>query len=230
MMVKSENTSYRTQEKPVPHDPMPRQAPGGLKKSYLFIKRGIDIVGSILVIAGVLSWLLPVLAALIKLDSRGPVFFLQKRVGRGGKVFTCYKLRTMVVNRYADECPAGINDGRITGIGKFLRTTHLDELPQFFNVLLGVMSLIGPRPYMLMDEERFAALVPNHSFRNYVKPGITGLSQVKGFHEKGMDFHTLFSRYQWDSFYVRNASLWLDLRILRTTTHLFFTQKIGLWR
>ena len=201
-----------------------------LEKKYLVMKRGLDFTCSILVIGLVLSWLLPILAILIKLDSRGPVFFLQKRIGRRGKVFTCYKLRTMVVNGLADENPASENDTRITFAGRFLRVSHLDELPQFLNVLLGSMSLVGPRPYMLKDDHRFSALVPGHDFRKFVKPGITGLSQVKGFHDTGIDFQTIFSRYQWDAFYVRNASLFLDLRILGRTTHIFFTQKIGIWR
>jgi putative colanic acid biosynthesis UDP-glucose lipid carrier transferase len=201
-----------------------------LRKKYLMTKRGLDLICSILVIIGVLSWLLPVLAILIKLDSRGPVFFLQKRIGRGGKIFTCYKLRTMVVNGEADDHPALVNDVRITMVGRFLRASHLDELPQFFNVLMGSMSLVGPRPYMLMDNQRFSDLVPGHSFRLLTKPGITGLSQVKGFHETVTDKQIIFSRFQWDSFYVRNASLMLDLRILRRTTRIFFTKKIGLWR
>lgn len=201
-----------------------------LGKKYLLTKRGLDLICSVLVIVGVLSWLLPLLAVLIKLDSRGPVFFLQKRIGRGGKIFTCYKLRTMVVNQEADKYPASENDVRITMFGKFLRISHLDEIPQFFNVLMGSMSLVGPRPYMLIDNQRFSIIVPGHNFRNFVKPGITGLSQVKGFHERVADLQTIFSRYQWDAFYVRNASLMLDLRILQRTTHIFFTKKMGLWR
>jgi putative colanic acid biosynthesis UDP-glucose lipid carrier transferase len=201
-----------------------------LEKKYLVIKRVLDLTCSVLVIGLVLSWLLPILAILIRLDSHGPVFFLQKRIGRRGKVFTCYKLRTMVVNGQADEDPAAENDTRITLVGRFLRVSHLDEVPQFLNVLLGSMSLVGPRPYMLKDDHRFSTLVPGHDFRKYVKPGITGLSQVKGFHGTGIDFQTIFSRYQWDAFYVRNASLFMDLRILRRTTHIFFTQKIGIWR
>lgn len=201
-----------------------------LRKKYLLTKRGLDLICSVLMITGVLSWLLPLLAVLIKLDSRGPVFFLQKRIGRGGKIFTCYKLRTMVVNQEADEHPVSENDVRITMIGRFLRVSHLDEIPQLFNVLMGSMSLVGPRPYMLVDNRRFSDIVPGHNFRLLIKPGITGLSQVKGFHGSVIDMQTIFSRYQWDAFYVRNASLMLDLRILRRTTHIFFTKKIGLWR
>jgi len=199
-------------------------------RRYLLIKRGVDLFCSILVIGGILSWLLPLLAIAIKLDSKGPVIFLQRRIGRGGKVFTCFKLRTMIVNQHADDLPAARNDDRITRTGGFLRATHLDELPQFLNVMLGSMSLVGPRPYMLMDDQRFSELVPEHGVRLSVKPGITGLSQVKGFHNTEINFQTIFSRYQWDSFYVRNASLTMDMRILRRTTSIFFTQKIGIWR
>ncbi|HVV04894.1 MAG TPA: sugar transferase [Puia sp.] len=229
-MLKAENIPYRTLELPVPGDLKGRQAPGVLKRSYLLTKRGMDLTCSLLVIAGILSWLSPLIAVLIKLDSRGPILFLQKRIGRGGKIFTCYKFRTMVVNPYADERPCVENDERITRFGKLLRTTHLDELPQFLNVAWGSMSLVGPRPYMLTDDQRISMLVPGHNFRNYVKPGITGLSQVKGYHGGDMDIKILFSRYQWDTFYVRNASLPMDLRVISSTMRLFFISKIGLWK
>ncbi|HEY4205568.1 MAG TPA: sugar transferase [Puia sp.] len=229
-MLKADNITYRTLELPVPGDLKGRQALGGLKTGFLLVKRAMDLTCSTLVIGGILSWLVPVLAALIKLDSKGPIFFLQKRVGREGKVFTCYKLRTMVINPEADELPCEENDIRITRCGRVLRAAHLDELPQFFNVLTGVMSLVGPRPYMLADEQRMAALVPRHNIRNYVKPGITGMSQVKGCHDGDMDLNILFSRHQWDVFYVRHACLSMDLRIISHTIRLFFTQKIGLWR
>ncbi|HVU56824.1 MAG TPA: sugar transferase [Puia sp.] len=229
-MLKVDNITYRTLELPVPGDLKNGQALEGLKRNYLLVKRGMDLTCSMLAIAGILSWVLPVIAILIKLDSKGPVFFLQKRVGRGGKVFTCYKFRTMAVNPYADERPCVEDDARITRLGRLLRTTHLDELPQFLNVFLGSMSLVGPRPYMLTDDQRIAALVRGHHFRNYVKPGITGLSQVKGYHGGNMDIKTLFSRYQWDTFYVHNACPAMDFRILSHTTRLFFTQKIRLWR
>ena len=227
-MVKADHISFRTKGSHAPGDPSARQIPGGLKRRYLTIKRGVDLLCSLLVIGGILSWLLPLMAIAIKLDSRGPVFFLQRRIGRRGKVFTCFKLRTMVVNKHADDRPSSGNDERITTVGRFLRVTHLDELPQFLNVFFGSMSLVGPRPYMLTDHHRFSLLVPGHSFRNFVKPGLTGLSQVKGFHNTEIDFQTIFSRYQWDSFYVRNASLTLDMRILSRTMNIFFTQKTGI--
>jgi len=194
-------------------------------KNYLFIKRCLDIGVSALMIAGVLSWLLPLLALLIKLDSRGPLFFLQKRSGKGGKLFTCYKLRTMVVNRLADEAPASENDPRITRMGKILRKTHLDELPQLFNVLLGSMSLVGPRPYMMSDDRKFSMIVSNHYFRCLVKPGITGLAQVKGLHGVWPDERTVVDRHRWDAFYIRHVCLLMDLRIIRQTFLLIFTKK-----
>ena len=198
------------------------------KRNYFFFKRVFDGATAFLVIAGVLSWLLPVLALLIRLDSRGPVFFLQRRVGRGGKLFTCYKLRTMVVNIEADQCPAAEEDSRITRIGKFLRRSNLDELPQLFNVLFGAMSLVGPRPHMLSDCNKFSRVMPEYKFRNFVKPGITGLAQIEGFHGPATDFPTIFWRYQWDAFYVRNAGPLLDFRILRRTILLFLTQQMPL--
>ena len=188
-------------------------------------KRVLDVVVSGVMAVAVLSWFLPVMALLIWIDSKGPIFFLQRRVGRGGKVFSCIKLRTMVVNEQADELPAVEGDGRITRVGRFLRRTHLDELPQFINVLSGSMSLVGPRPYMLTDSYAFSQMVPGHRFRSFVKPGITGLAQVKGLHGAVADHQTVFNRYQWDAFYVRNVSFWLDIRILRRTLFIFLTQR-----
>src|SRR5579859_2065863 len=121
------------------------------RRFYFVIKRSFDLLLSAFVIAAILSWLLPILGLLIVCDSRGPVFFLQRRIGRRGKAFTCYKLRTMVLNPEADIRPATEDDERITRVGRFLRRANLDELPQFFNVLSGAMSLVGPRPYMVSD-------------------------------------------------------------------------------
>lgn len=192
------------------------------KKSYFFCKRAFDILVSSIFIVFVLSWLLPLIALMIKLDSKGPVFFLQKRTGKGGKGFTCYKLRTMVLNREADLWPAVENDRRITRVGAVLRKYNLDELPQFFNVLLGSMSIVGPRPHMIFDCNRFSFEVPGYKFRNLLKPGITGLAQVKGFHGPAVDTRDITLRYSWDAFYVRNANFLLDIRIIRRTVRLLF--------
>jgi putative colanic acid biosysnthesis UDP-glucose lipid carrier transferase len=187
------------------------------KRIYFASKRVFDIVLSTLVILLVLSWLTPLLAILIKLSSRGPVFFFQKRVGRFGRSFTCIKFRTMIVNSEADRCSASENDWRITRIGKFLRQSNMDELPQFFNVLLGNMSIVGPRPHMYADCREFSTVVPRYKLRSLVKPGITGLSQVKGYHGQVISMECIYQRYIWDVFYVRNAGLWLDMRIVAIT-------------
>jgi putative colanic acid biosysnthesis UDP-glucose lipid carrier transferase len=187
------------------------------KRSYFIFKRIFDVIVSFLFISLVLVWLLPIIGFLIKNDSKGPVFFLQKRVGRGGRLFTCFKLRTMYVNQQADNLPAMESDSRITPLGRILRKTNLDEFPQFLNVLLGSMSIIGPRPHMVFDCNRFSSMVMDYKFRNFVKPGITGLAQIKGFQGPVSHFEPIFLRYQWDAFYVRNASFLLDLRIIRKT-------------
>jgi putative colanic acid biosynthesis UDP-glucose lipid carrier transferase len=183
----------------------------------LLLKRGFDVIVSLIVMVGLLSWLLPLLAILIKLNSKGPVFFIQKRVGAFGKIFNCYKLRTMVVNEQADIRQAETNDPRITGFGMFLRLSCLDELPQFFNVLIGNMSVVGPRPHMLEDCNEFSKIIRSYESRNLVKPGITGMAQVKGLRGKTNSFFDVTHRYKWDMFYVRNLSLKLDMRILKLT-------------
>ena len=187
------------------------------KKTYLFLKRLFDIFFAACFLLLIGSWLFPVLALIIWIDSNGPVFFIQRRVGRGGKGFSCIKFRTMVVNKEANSKQAVVDDERITRIGHFLRNSSLDELPQFLNVLAGHMSVVGPRPHMHADCVRFSFLVSGYKFRNFVKPGITGLAQVKGFRGPTVDFGSVFHRYQYDAFYIRNCNFWLDMRIIRKT-------------
>jgi putative colanic acid biosynthesis UDP-glucose lipid carrier transferase len=193
------------------------------RKVYLFLKRAFDIFFSFLFIGFVLSWLLPIISLLIFFESKGPVFFAQRRLGRNGKPFQCLKFRTMIMNDEADEKQADDNDYRITRIGKFLRRTNIDEFPQFFNVFIGDMSIIGPRPHMLSDCTRFSFVIPAYKFRTLVRPGITGLAQVKGYHGPTIDYESIFTRYHWDAEYIRNANLWLDLQIISIT----FLQSIG---
>jgi len=185
--------------------------------SKRIIKRSVDIFLSSIVIVGILSWLTPVMALLIKLDSKGPVFFLQRRNKRGGKVFTCIKFRSMIENDDADLLQATADDERITKLGRFLRNHYLDELPQFFNVLVGDMSFIGPRPHMVSDNNKYEELVEHYDYRHKVKPGITGLSQAMGYVGETRNIQAMRDRVQLDIFYVRHWSLRLDLKILLHT-------------
>jgi putative colanic acid biosynthesis UDP-glucose lipid carrier transferase len=187
------------------------------RKKYLFFKRTFDILFSSLVILLVLSWLTPLLALLIKLDSKGPVFFRQKRIGKNGQFFLCLKFRTMVQNDEADERPAMENDERITRVGRWLRKTNIDELPQFFNVLSGKMSIVGPRPHMVADCIRFSFVISSYSFRSLLRPGITGWAQVNGYHGPTTDYDSIIIRYYWDAMYIRKAGIWLDIRIITKT-------------
>ncbi|MFM7079449.1 MAG: undecaprenyl-phosphate glucose phosphotransferase [Bacteroidota bacterium] len=184
------------------------------------LKRIFDIVFSSLVIIGLLSWLMPLLALAVKLDSRGPVFFRQKRTGRDNKSFWCYKLRTMYVNKESDEKQATRNDSRITKVGSFLRNTSLDELPQFFNVLLGDMSVVGPRPHMLKHTTEFSAEVDRFMERHKIKPGITGLAQSRGYRGETDDFEKLKNRVKLDLFYVNNWTFLFDIKIIYDTVRM----------
>lgn len=187
------------------------------RQTYLFAKRIFDIIVSLFVVVFIFSWLLPILYILIKLDSRGPVFFVQKRVGFLGRSFPCLKFRTMYVNDEANTQQATANDPRITRMGRLLRNSNMDEIPQFLNVLAGHMSIVGPRPHMYKDCNNFSRVVDAYKFRNLMKPGITGLAQVKGYRGPAQTFDMIFRRYQWDAFYIRNANFWLDLRIVHNT-------------
>ena len=180
-------------------------------------KRSVDIILSVLFITLVFPWLFPVIALLIKLDSRGPVFFLQKRNKRNGELFTCIKFRSMDKNGDADILPAGKNDKRITATGRFLRNHYLDELPQFLNVLWGDMSIIGPRPHMVSDNLKFDELIKNYDFRHKVKPGITGLAQIMGYLGPTENLQEMEARVNLDIYYARHWSAKLDLIILFRT-------------
>jgi putative colanic acid biosynthesis UDP-glucose lipid carrier transferase len=187
------------------------------RKKYLFFKRGFDLLFSLLVILLVLSWLTPIVALIIKLDSRGPVFFRQQRIGRKGNSFSCLKFRTMHPNEMADEQPATETDDRITKVGRVLRKINLDELPQFFNILIGQMSVVGPRPHMVSDCIRFSFVIPSYQFRHLMRPGITGWAQVNGFHGVIRDYESIIIRYYWDAQYVRKAGFVLDVKIIAST-------------
>jgi putative colanic acid biosysnthesis UDP-glucose lipid carrier transferase len=179
-----------------------------------FLKRLFDVVVSSILILGLLSWLIPLMAICIRIDSRGPLFFIQKRMKKGGRYFSCIKFRTMICNPEADTLAATENDRRITRLGQFLRNHHLDELPQLLNVLYGDMSLIGPRPHMIMDNMKFETLVDNYASRHKVKPGITGLAQVNGYVGCTANLDNMKKRVEKDMFYIRNWSFALDAKIM----------------
>jgi putative colanic acid biosynthesis UDP-glucose lipid carrier transferase len=184
---------------------------------YAAIKRAMDIAVAMTFILLVMSWVYPIVALLIKLTSKGPVFFIQKRTGYKGIEFDCFKFRTMYVNDDADTKQATSDDKRITLIGKFLRLTHLDETPQFFNVLLGDMSIVGPRPHMLYHTRYYAQTIPYYNLRHEAIPGMTGMAQVKGYIGEITMERELRKRVQWDIYYLKNRSVLLDLRIVLTT-------------
>jgi exopolysaccharide biosynthesis polyprenyl glycosylphosphotransferase len=194
---------------------IPLVAVNGRKAGSLYrrAKRCFDIIfslGALTVSAAPLA----VLALLVKLTSRGPAFFCQRRVGLHHREFTIYKLRTMVADAERDTGPvlADPYDARVTPLGRLLRVTRLDELPQFVNVLRGDMSVVGPRPERPEFTAGFVARVPGYAKRLTVKPGITGLAQVCGGYDT--DVHTKL-RYDW--MYLYRQSVWLDLRILLRT-------------
>jgi len=187
------------------------------------LKRTFDIVFSLVVIIFLLSWITPIIGLIIKIESRGPVFFKQTRNGIKFREFTCYKFRSMIENNDADIQQATKNDKRVTKIGKILRKTSLDELPQFFNVLIGNMSVVGPRPHMIKENERYSKSVDKFMVRHFVKPGITGLAQVKGFRGEIETDEDIINRVKYDIYYLENWSLILDLNIVFLTTINFLT-------
>ncbi len=182
------------------------------------IKRGFDIVFSLLVITLVFPWLFGIIALAIRLNSKGPIFFKQPRSGRKNKLFNCYKFRTMYVNQDSNVKQATRGDSRITKVGAFLRKTSLDEMPQFFNVLTGDMSVVGPRPHMLKHTEEYSQMIEKYLIRHFVTPGITGHAQVNGFRgETSSDPRLMRKRLEYDTWYMENWSFWLDIKIIYQT-------------
>lgn len=180
-------------------------------------KRAFDIFFSLIIIIFILSWLSPILYFFIKKESKGPLFFKQTREGVKGVLFICYKFRSMGLNRNADEIQATKGDMRVTKIGTFIRKTSIDELPQFFNVLKGDMSVVGPRPHMLSQSELFKKIVNKYMVRHFIKPGITGLAQVKGCRGEIKTDADIKNRVKYDIFYIENWTFILDLKIILMT-------------
>ena len=186
------------------------------------LKRAFDIVFSLGVVLFVFTWLFPLLALMVKLSSRGPVFFKQMRLGRDNKEFVCWKFRSMRMNKEADVKQATKDDPRVTKVGKFLRKSNLDEMPQFVNVLFGHMSIVGPRPHPLRLNDQYRDIIDKYMVRHFVRPGITGWAQVNGFRGETRTPELMERRVELDVWYLENWSFTLDLKIVvKTVTNMF---------
>jgi undecaprenyl-phosphate galactose phosphotransferase/putative colanic acid biosynthesis UDP-glucose lipid carrier transferase len=183
-----------------------------------FLKRSFDILFSTVIILTVFTWLFPIVMLIIKMTSRGPIFFTQKRSGINNKPFLIFKFRSMTVNPDSDKAQATRFDPRLTKFGRFMRKTSIDELPQFFNVLMGDMSVVGPRPHMLRHTREYSNLISEYLERHYILPGITGWAQVHGYRGETDTLHKMQKRVEYDIWYTENWSFLLDIRILFLTT------------
>lgn len=181
------------------------------------IKRIFDIVFSLLVIILILSWMIPIFGFFIKLESKGPIFFSQNREGFKGNYFKCLKFRTMVVNINSDIKWADDHDDRLTKFGKFLRLSTLDEMPQFLNVLIGHMSVVGPRPHPVNLNKEYCKKIEGFNKRHRFKPGITGLAQSKGYSGYISSYNDMRDRVKMDIFYFKNWNFFLDFKIVFLT-------------
>ena len=189
----------------------------------MFYKRCFDIVFS-LVACVAIALFIPIIALIIKLQSRGPIFFVQDRTGKYGRTFRCLKFRTMRTNGECNIRQCTKHDPRVFPFGRFLRRTNLDELPQFFNVLMGDMSIVGPRPHMLYHTDYYSKLIPHYMNRHFVRPGITGWAQVTGFRGETRELWQMEGRVRRDMWYINHWSLWLDLRIMVLTVKTIFVR------
>jgi putative colanic acid biosynthesis UDP-glucose lipid carrier transferase len=183
-------------------------------------KRAFDLVFSFLVIVCLLSWLIPIIALFIKIDSKGPVFYTQNRLGRDKRIFKVFKFRTMKTTEAdAEYKQATQDDDRVTRVGRFLRKTSLDELPQFFNTLIGNMSIVGPRPHPLKMNDTYKMLIKKYMIRHFLKPGITGWAQVNGYRGETKELKDVQGRIEHDIWYMENWNFWLDLKIIFLTVY-----------
>jgi putative colanic acid biosynthesis UDP-glucose lipid carrier transferase len=184
-----------------------------------FLKRSFDIIFSSFIIVFILSWLSILLFIIIKLESKGPLFYKHKRTGINYKAFFCYKYRSLTITQEIDGTYVGQDDKRVTRVGKFLRKTSIDELPQFINVFIGDMSVVGPRPHMLSYTDDYSKKINKYNFifRHNVKPGVTGLAQIKGYRGEIKLDKDIINRIKYDIFYIENWSLLLDIKIILQT-------------
>lgn len=188
------------------------------------LKRAFDILVSLMAII-LLSPVYIITAIIIKCSSPGPIFFCQKRTGKNGEDFVCYKFRSMKVNKDADKVQATADDPRKYPFGNFMRKTNIDELPQFFNVLIGNMSIVGPRPHMLAHTDQYGTLIDKYMVRHYAKPGITGWAQVTGSRGETKELWQMEERIQKDIWYLENWSFFLDIRIIwKTIVNILFNK------
>ena len=185
-------------------------------------KRILDLMVSAIVLLFILSWLIPLIAIIVKLESKGPIFFRQLRSGKNDKPFFCLKFRSMRMNDAADQVSATRDDPRVTRIGRFLRKSSLDEFPQFINVLLGEMSLVGPRPHMLKHSSEFSMMVAHYMSRQFLKPGITGWAQINSYRGEIRSREEIEGRVASDLWYFENWTIWLDIRIMFLTVYQVF--------
>ncbi len=180
---------------------------------YNFSKRVFDVGFSLIVLLLILSWIVPLIAIIIRFESKGNPFFTQKRVGKDKDIFTCFKFRTMRINS-TPEIQAHCGDNRVTYLGRILRYSGLDEIPQFINVLLGQMSVVGPRPHMIAHTEEFEMQIPEYCKRHEIKPGITGLAQIRGCRGEIEHISDLKARLKHDLNYINQKKLSLDIYII----------------
>lgn len=197
--------------------------------SYLgnrIVKRTFDVVFSSIFLLTIFPLVLLIFGTAIKMSSPGPIFFRQKRSGLQGKEFWCLKFRSMRVNADSDKVQATKNDPRKTKIGEFMRKTSIDELPQFINVLMGDMSIVGPRPHMISHTEQYSELISNYMVRHFAKPGVTGWAQVTGYRGETKELWQMQGRVERDIWYIEHWSFVLDLSIIvRTVTNAIHGEK-----
>ena len=192
------------------------------KNKNKMIKRIFDLIFSLFVLILIFPWVFILVAIMIKIQSPGPIFFLQERTGLDGKIFKCIKFRSMRVNDDADEVQATKDDPRKFPFGDFMRKTNIDEIPQFINVFVGDMSVVGPRPHMLKHTAEYSKLINHFMVRHFAKPGITGLAQVSGFRGETRYIDQMEGRVKKDIEYIENWTFLLDLKIIvKTITNMF---------
>ena len=206
-----------------------RQEPLSLKRNQIF-KKAFDVIMSSIVVFGILWWLYPLIGLLIKLTSKGPVIIRQNRIGIDGTQFKCMKFRTMVSDKSAEKGLSYLtskDDSRITWIGKVLRKTNLDEFPQFLNVLMGDMSIIGPRPLPIKEDHEVRQKLKRYPLRQFIKPGVTGYAATNGYRGSTPDMELMQKRVDLDIWYIENWSFGLDLKICLITIWQMLTFSTG---